>query len=82
MQPDRCKKKMYKSSQFGSTGYSSGHRKVHIVLEVSQNGGSVVSMPQGQGLPFPVVPTNNMCVCVSMKIAALTTHCYPCTEKP
>lgn len=55
MQPADVRKKRYKSSQFGSTGYSSSHCQVHLVLEVSQNGGSVVSMPQGQGLPFPVV---------------------------
>lgn len=56
------KKKMYESSQFGSTGYSSGHCKVRLALEVAQNGGSVVSMPQGQGLPFPVF-WNNMYLC-------------------
>lgn len=50
-----CEKKMCESYQFGSTGFRSGHWKVPLVLEVLQNVGSVVSIPQGQGLPFPVV---------------------------
>lgn len=40
--PADGEKKMCESSQFGSTGFRSGHWKVPLVLEVLQNVGSVV----------------------------------------
>lgn len=76
---------MYECTQFGSLGYSSLLWKVSLVLEVLQNGGSIVSMPKRERLHFPLVtdyvhPSMKIAA-FSMKIAALNSRCYPCTEK-